>query len=80
MGGETKDEQPKPSKRRLKSLSDTRRFLADVINAVNRDETDVTKGSKLAYMVSILGRLIEQNELERRVAVLEAELQKRGGE
>ena len=80
MGCKKEVQKPKPAKRRLKSLSDARRFLADLINALNRDEIDSSKGSKLAYMISILGRLIEGGDLEKRVLALEAALKDQGGE
>ena len=60
-----------PSKRRLKTMDDIRRFLADVVNQLNRDEMEVNKASKLGYLCQILARVIEGNDLEARVAELE---------
>ncbi len=60
-----------PSKRRLKTMDDVRRFLADVVNQLNRDEMDAAKASKLGYLCQILARVIEGNDLEARVAELE---------
>ena len=37
----------KPSKRRLQNLSDVRRFLADIVNQLNRDEIDGAKAGKI---------------------------------
>lgn len=68
----------KQIKRRLRSLEDARRFLAVIINDVHMDSIDPTKGSKLAYMIQILGRLIEGGDLEKRVLALEAALKNQG--
>lgn len=61
----------KPAKRRLKSLSDTRRFLADVINGLNRGEIQTDKAGKLGYLVNVLVKIIEGDGLEARVTALE---------
>lgn len=61
----------KTSVRRLKTLEDARRFLADVTNKLNRDQIDANKASKLGYLIQILARIIEGNDLEKRLAVLE---------
>ena len=60
-----------PSKRRLKTMDDVRRFLAYVVNQLNRDEMESAKASKLGYLCQILARVIESNDLEARVSVLE---------
>jgi len=57
--------------RRLKNLSDVRRFLADVTNRLNRDEIDYNKASKLGYLLQILSRVIEGSDIEKRLAALE---------
>jgi hypothetical protein len=64
----------KPSKRRLKNLSDARRFLADIVNQLNRDEIPADKASKLGYLLQILSKIIEGDGLEKRVTALEAAL------
>lgn len=61
----------KPSVRRLKSLEDVRRFLADIINQANRDEVEPAKASKLGYLCQIIGKIIEGGELEKRISELE---------
>jgi hypothetical protein len=66
----------KPSTRRLKSMEDVRRFLADVINQTNRDEIDPAKASKLGYLCQIIARVIEGGEIEKRVSELEKQLSK----
>ena len=64
----------KPIKRRLKTLGDARRFLADITNQLNRDEIDPNKASKLGYLLQILAKIIMGDDLERRVVVLEESL------
>ena len=64
----------KPIKRRLKTLGDARRFLADITNQLNRDEIDPNKASKLGYLLQILAKIIQGDDLERRVLALEESL------
>jgi hypothetical protein len=66
----------KPIKRRLKTLGDARRFLADVTNQLNRDEIAPDKASKLGYLIQILAKIIQGDDLERRVAALEEALKR----
>jgi len=66
----------KPSKRRLKTMDDVRRFLADTVNQLNRDEIEANKASKLGYLCQILARVIEGSDLETRVAELEQAITK----
>ena len=65
-------------KRRLKNLEDVRRFLADVINRLNRDEIDPAKASKLGYLCQIVARIIEGGDLEKRIAELERSIEVKG--
>lgn len=67
----------KPYKRRLKSMNDVRIFLADLLNRANRDEVDIAKASKLAYICQVLARIIEGGELEQRLTELEAKNEER---
>jgi len=67
----------KPSKRRLKSLEDTRRFLSDIINALNRDDLELNKAKGLGYLCQILAKVIEGDSIESRVAALEEALKNR---
>ena len=67
MGGKEK----KVRQRRLKSMEDVRRFLADTINRLNRDELDTNKASKLGYLCQVLARVVEGSSLDRRVSEIE---------
>ena len=71
-------EKKKPSKRRLKSMEDVRRFLADTVNKLNRDEIEPGKASKLGYLLQIMARVIEGSNLEQRVTELEKTLISKG--
>ena len=75
MGGK---KQKKPSTRRLKNLSDARKFLADIINKLNRDEIDPNKAGKLGFLLQILAKIIMGDELESRVIALEAAVKSQG--
>jgi len=57
--------------RRLKSPIDVRRYLASLINRVERSELDISIASKLAYIAGILLKAAETSELEKRVEALE---------
>lgn len=67
----------KQIKRRLKSSTDIRRFLADTINRVNQEELDSGVAGKLGYLCQILAKIIEGSELERRLDILETKMKQR---
>lgn len=56
----------------LKSLRDVRREMSRVYAECRRGTLDVADGSKLTYMLSQVGRVIADHELEVRIAALEA--------
>lgn len=66
------------AKRRLKSLNDVRRFLADVINRLEAGTLDASVAGRLGYLCNVLKGLIEHGDLENRIANLER-LAERGG-
>ncbi len=57
--------------KRLQNAQDLRRYLAGLINRVESGEVEVNLGKSLAYMSSILLRIIEGSDLEQRVQALE---------
>ena len=61
--------------KRLQKAQDLRRYLASLINRVESGEVEVNLGKSLAYMSSILLRIIEGGDLERRVEQLERKLE-----
>ena len=68
----------KPNKRRLKTMEDVRRLLADTVNKLNRDEIECNKASKLGYLLQIMARVIEGSDLEKRITELEKTLISKG--
>lgn len=64
-------------KRRLSSAADVRLFLSALIRNVEADLVSESKGKTLTYMASVLLRVIEGGDLERRIEVLEK--QTKGG-
>lgn len=61
--------------RRLQNAQDLRRYLASLINRVESGDVEVNLGKSLAYMSSILLRIIEGGDLEGRVEQLERKLE-----
>ena len=64
-------------KRRLKTTTDLRRYLARITLLVEKGEIDSNLGGKLGYLCSILHRLIEGSDLEERITVLEKKAERR---
>jgi hypothetical protein len=61
--------------KRLQNAQDLRRYLANLINRTESGEVAVNLGKSLAYMSSILLRIIEGGDLEGRVEQLERKLE-----
>ena len=59
------------AKRRLKTLEDARRYLSHLVNAIEDQSMDPAIGGRLAYIVSILVRVLEKGDLENRLSALE---------
>ncbi len=63
---------------KLQTESDVYRFLAKVINMLNRDEIDANKASRLGYLCNLLIGGLRRNDLEDRVAEIERKLKENG--
>ena len=63
-------------RRRLKSSSDVRRYLAHLINSTEAGEIEPQTAGRLAYISNILLKAIEGSELQKRIEVLEEEVMK----
>jgi hypothetical protein len=61
--------------KRLQNAQDLRRYQANLINRTESGEVEVNLGKSLAYMSSILLRIIEGGDLEGRVEQLERKLE-----
>ena len=62
-------------RKRLKTLSDVRRYLAGLINRVEAGEVDAGVMSKLAYAVNILSGIIQNSDIEKRLEQLEKQIE-----
>jgi hypothetical protein len=62
----------------LKTESDVYRYLAKVINQLNRDEIDPNKASRLGYLCNLLVGGLRRNDLETRLAEIERILKANG--
>lgn len=61
-------------KRRLKTASDVRRFLAYLINGTMQGKVEPSLSGKVGYLSSILLKSIESTDIEARISKLEKEL------
>jgi len=57
--------------RRLKTLDDLRRYMAGLVTRTEAGAVEATKAGRLAYMISIMSKIIEGADLEKRLDVLE---------
>jgi hypothetical protein len=62
---------PRPRAVRLQTARACRKFLSRIINRVNRGEMDAGVAGRLGYLVGIVVKSIEVDDVERRLAELE---------
>lgn len=60
--------------RRFNDLNDCRRFLAKVTNDLHDDKITTNRARALGYLTSIMQRIIEGGDLERRLEELEEKM------
>jgi hypothetical protein len=65
--------------RRLKTLQDIRRYLANLINRTENGKVEPILAGKLGYLANSLARVIEGSDLEHRVETLEQQVDNRKG-
>ena len=63
--------------RRFNNIQDLRRYLASLINRLDQGVIDQATASKLAYICSILYRVLLDSDIETRIAALESRIQNR---
>jgi hypothetical protein len=63
----------KKRKKHLSNARQCRRFLTTIANEMYTGKLDKDQGGKIAYVVSIILRSLELNELEERVRALESQ-------
>ena len=56
---------------RLKSICDVNRFLAKIINMLNRDEINAQKAGRLGYLCNLLIGGLKDGDIEERICELE---------
>jgi hypothetical protein len=61
-------------KRRLKTASDVRRFLAYLINGTMQGKVEPSLSGKAGYLCSILIKCIETSDIEQRLIEIEQKL------
>ncbi len=57
-------------------MSDSRRYLANLINRVEHGEVDAAVAGRLGFLINILLRSIEGSSLEERVKKLELKMER----
>lgn len=62
-------------RKRLKTLTDIRRYLAGLINRVEAGEVDPSVMSKLAYVSNVLAGIIKDSDIESRITELEKQVE-----
>lgn len=67
---------PTPSRMDLKSIDDIRLEMARVYREMRGNTIETQHGSRLVYVLSQIGKLIELHEIERRIQDLEGKLSK----
>ncbi|MDY6905585.1 MAG: hypothetical protein SWH61_12975 [Thermodesulfobacteriota bacterium] len=64
------------AKRRLKTMEDLRRYIANLINRVESGEVPPELSGRLGYLCNILSRILIQSDIEKRLEALETEMKK----
>jgi len=59
------------SRKRLKTLNDARRYLANLINRLEDNEIDAVRAAKLGFLTNVLIGCIKDGDLETRIEKLE---------
>lgn len=71
IDGETGAADPTPHKIDLATALDVRREMAIIYRAMKAKTLDSSDGTKLVYVLSQIGKMIEIHEVERRLGELE---------
>jgi len=62
------------TRRRLKTMEDLRRYLANLINRTEAGEVESNLAGKLGYLANSLAKIIEGSDLEKRIEALEEKI------
>lgn len=67
----------KPNVGRLSTLTSVRQEMARVYREARHRETSVQEAGRLAFILSLIGKLIEGADLEKRIAEVERRISER---
>jgi hypothetical protein len=65
---------PTPSRRGMNTLTDVRREMSRVYRDMRKDKIRTQDGTRLVYVLSMIGKIIESSDLQNRLEALEAKL------
>ena len=68
---------PTPNRIDLKSIDDVRLEMAKVYRSMKGKEIQASDGTRLVYVLSQIGKMIEVHEVEKRLVALELASEKR---
>lgn len=68
---------PTPPNIGLKSIDDVRLEMAKVYREMRRGDIESSNGTKLVYVLSQIGRIIETNQVAERIAAIERTIGRR---
>ena len=68
--------QPRKQMKRLKTISDLRRYTANLINQTASGLIEPSLAGKLGFLLNILRGVISDSDLENRIKKLEGEVRK----
>lgn len=77
VADETGTPTPPISRKALSKIQHVRAELASVYRHARAGQMDTAEASRLCYILSVLAKLIESDDLERRILALEKESTKR---
>jgi hypothetical protein len=63
--------EPTPSTIKLKSIDDVRVEMGKVYREMKRGKIEPSDGTKLVYVLSQIGKMIELHDIEKRISALE---------
>jgi len=68
---------PRRRGKRLKTLTDVRRYLASLINRTENHEVEAALAGRLAYIANILKATIAETDIEIRLKALEEKISRK---
>ena len=69
-----KGKQPRKQRKRLKTISDLRRYLANLVNETRSGMIEPSLAGRLGFLLNVLRGIISDSDLETRVTKLEKEV------